>query len=66
MSQPWEGNRYPGVEDRPLPNTMNIKRATPRHTVIKMAKVQNKERVLKVVRGKKESYTRGLDYQLTF
>ena len=36
-----------------VPNTMNPKRATPRHVTIKMPKLKDKERILKVAREKK-------------
>lgn len=35
-----------------IPNTINPKRATPRYIIIKMVKVKDKERILKVVREK--------------
>ena len=31
---------------------MNLKRTTPRHIIIKMVKVKDKERLLKAARGK--------------
>ena len=37
-----------------VPNKMNPKRPTPRHTVIKMPKVKDKERILKAVRERRE------------
>ena len=33
---------------------MNLKRTTPRHTVIKMAKIKDKDRKLKAAREKKQ------------
>ena len=46
---------------------MNTKRPTPRHIIIKMAKVKDKERILKAAR-KKQSHTREAKkgYQLIF
>ena len=35
-----------------VPNKMNSKRPTPRHTIIKMLKVKDKERISKATRGK--------------
>ena len=35
---------------------MNPNRLTPRHIITKMAKVKNKERILKAAREKKVSY----------
>ena len=35
-----------------IPNKMNPKRPTPRHIIIKVAKVKDKERILKAAREK--------------
>ena len=35
-----------------VPNKKNIKRPTPRHTIMKMPKVKDKERMLKAAREK--------------
>ena len=40
-------------EAQRVPNKMNLKRPTPIHTIIKMTKVNDKERILKAVREKK-------------
>ena len=42
-----------------VPKKMNPKRTTPRHTVIKMAKIKDKERLLKSSKGKATSYIQG-------
>ena len=39
-------------EAQKVPNKMNLKRTTPRHIIIKMVKVKDKERLLKAARGK--------------
>nr|KAF6429669.1 hypothetical protein HJG59_009021 [Molossus molossus] len=39
-------------EAQRIPNKMNPKRPTPRHVIIKMQKVQDKERILKAAREK--------------
>ena len=39
-------------EAQKAPNKLNPNRPTPRHTVIKMAKVNDKERILKAAREK--------------
>nr|KAF6462323.1 hypothetical protein HJG59_011354 [Molossus molossus] len=39
-------------EAQRVPNKMNLKRPTPRHIIIKMQKVQDKERILKAAREK--------------
>ena len=41
------------LEGQRVPNRVNPKRTTPRHTVIKMAKIKDKERILKVARKMK-------------
>ena len=43
----------PVQEAQRVPNKMDAKRPTPRHTIIKMPKVKNKERILKAAREKK-------------
>ena len=40
-------------EAQRVPNKMEAKRPTPRHTTIKMSKVKNKKRILKAAREKK-------------
>ena len=42
-------------EAQRVPNKMDTKRLTPRHTIINMPKVKSKERVLKAAR-EKQSY----------
>ena len=44
-------------EAQRVPNMMDAKRSTPRHTTIKMAKVKDKERILKAAR--EVSYLQG-------
>ena len=39
-------------EAQRVPNKMDAKRPTPRHIIIKMPKVKNKERILKAAREK--------------
>ena len=39
-------------EAQRVPNKMDAKRLTPRHTIIKMPKVKDKERILKAAREK--------------
>ena len=40
-------------EAQRVPNKMDAKRPTPRHIIIKMPKVKDKERILKAAREKK-------------
>ena len=46
-------------EEEQDPNRMDAKRPTPRHTIIKMPKVKDKERLLKAAREKKLVTYRG-------
>ena len=48
-----------------VPNKMDAKRPTPRHTVIKMPKVKDKERILKSAREKKLVTYRGVPIRLS-
>ena len=43
-------------EAQRVPNKMDAKRPTPRHIIIKMPKVKDKERILKAAREKHLSY----------
>ena len=46
-------------EAQTVPNKMDAKRPTPRHIIIKMPKVKDKERILKTAREKADSYLQG-------
>ena len=46
-------------EARRVPNKMDVKRPTPRHTIIKMPRVIDKESILKAAR-EKQLFTRWL------
>lgn len=43
-------------EAQRAPNKMNTKRPTPRHIIIKMSKIKDKERTLKVARERQVTY----------
>ena len=47
-----------------VPNKMNPKRPTPRHIIIKMPKVKDKQRILKAAREKKLVTYRGVPVRL--
>ena len=47
-------------EAQRAPNKLNPNRSTPRHIIIKMAKVNDKERILKAAREKQNVTTRKL------
>ena len=58
----------PIQEAQRIPNKKNPKRPIPRPIIIKMAKVKDKERILKAAIENQESHTRELpqSYQLMF
>ena len=45
-----------------VPNKMDVKRPTPRHIIIKMPKVKDKERILKTAR-EKQCYLQGSSHK---
>ena len=47
-----KGNRHQGTGTTEGPNKLNPNRPTPRHITIKMAKVKDKERILKAAKRK--------------
>ena len=47
-------------EAQRVPNKLDSKRATPRHIIIKMPKVKDKERILKAIRKKKKVTYKGV------
>ena len=57
-----EKDMHPGSR---VPNTMDIKRCTPRHIIIKKPKVKDKERILKAVREKQLVPYRGVPIRLS-
>ena len=53
-------------EAQRVPDRMDAKRPTPRHIIIKMPKVKDKERILKTARGKqKEENYKGVSIRLS-
>ena len=52
-------------ETQRIPNKMDAKRPTPRHGIIKMPKVKDKERILKAAREKKLVTYRGVPIRLS-
>ena len=52
-------------EAQRIPNKLDAKRPTPRHIIIKMPKVKNKERILKAAREKKLLTYRGVPISLS-
>ena len=52
-------------EAQRVPNKMDAKRTIPRHTIIKMPKVKDKERTLKAAREKKLATFKGIPIRLS-
>ena len=52
-------------EAQRVPNKMHAKRPTPRHIIIKMPKVNDKERILKAAREKKLVIYEGVPIRLS-
>ena len=52
-------------EAQRVPNKMDAKRTTPRHIIIKMPKVKDKERIFKAAREKQLDTYRGVPIRLT-
>ena len=52
-------------EAQRIPNKMDAKRPTPRHIIIKMPKVKDKERILKAAREKQLVTYRGVPIRLS-
>ena len=52
-------------EAQRTPNKLNPKRPTPRHIIIKMAKVKDKERILKAAREKQSINYKGTPIRLS-
>ena len=52
-------------EEEKVPIKRNPKRPTPRHIIIKMAKFQDKERILKAAREKQEVRYKGAPIRLS-
>ena len=52
-------------EAQRVPNNMDAKRPTPKHIIIKMPKVKDKERILKVSRKKQVVIYRGVPIRLS-
>ena len=46
-------------EEQKVPNKLNPNRPTPRHILVKMAKVKDKERILKAIRRKQRVNYKG-------
>ena len=48
-----------------VPNKMNPNRPTPRHIIIKMSKLKDKQRILKVAREKQRIIYKGIPIRLS-
>ena len=60
-----KGNRHASPGSTANPNKMDAKGLTPRHTIMKMTKVKDKERILKAARDKKLVTYRGVPIRLS-
>ena len=47
------------------PNKLDLKRTTPRHTIIKMSKIKDKDRILKAAREKQIITYKGVPIRLS-
>ena len=52
-------------EAQRVPNKLDPKRTTPRHIIIKMSKVKDKERILEAAREKKRVIYKGVSMRLS-
>ena len=52
-------------EAQRVPNKLDPKRVTPRHVIIKMPKVKDKERILKAAREKQRVTCKGVPIRLS-
>ena len=52
-------------EAQKAPNKLDPKRTTPRHIIIKIPKVKDKERILKAARGKERVAYKGVSIRLS-
>ena len=53
------------LEEKRIPNKLDPKRTTPRHIIIKMLKVKDKERILKAAREKQRATYKGVPIRLS-
>ena len=60
-----QGSSVKVEEAQRVPNKMDAKRPTPRHIIIKMPKVKDKERILKAARESKLVTYRGVSIRLS-
>ena len=51
-------------EDQRVPNKLDPKRNTPRHIIIKLPKIKDKETILKAARGKERVTYKGVPIRL--
>ena len=55
----------PTMEDHRSPNTRDPRKTTPRHVIIKMAKIKDKDRLLKAARERKKITYKGKPIRLS-
>ena len=64
LHQSGKGNRHASPGSSRIPNKLNPKRITPRHIMIKLPKIKDKERNLKAAREKKRVTYKGVPIRL--
>ena len=52
-------------ESQRVPNKLNPRKQTPRHIIITLAKIKDKERILKAARGKETVTYKGVSMRLS-
>ena len=65
VPQLGEGNRHISPESTESPKQVGTKRNTPRHIIIKMPKVKEKENILKAAREKQRVTYKGVPIRLS-
>ena len=65
LPQPGEWNRLPGSRGSPESPKEDPKRNTPRHIIIKLPQIKNKEKILKEARGKERVTYKGVPIRLS-
>ena len=52
-------------ETQRVPNSINSRRNTPRHILIKLTKIKHKEQIIKAARGKQQITRKGIPIRIT-
>ena len=65
MAENFPNLKETDIKIQEAPNMLNPNRPTPRHVIIKMATVKDKERILKAATEKKKANYKGTPIRLT-